>query len=78
MRTNLKLSLSTMALFASWPSWAQETAAKVVNAVASGASGVVVNPDGRFPIIVWVVGAAAIGFGVGYAVGSSRANSSSQ
>jgi len=35
---------------------------------------------GRGPIIVWavVVGAAVIGFGVGYAVGSARSNSSSQ
>jgi hypothetical protein len=78
MKTNLKLGLSAMALFAPWAVKAQEVAAKLATAVASAASGTGTTTDGRFPIIVWaVVGGVLVGFIVGYVVGSARSGNSS-
>jgi hypothetical protein len=78
MKTNLKLGLSALAFLAPWAAKAQDVAAKVATAVASGASGVGPAPDGRFPIIVWaVIGGVLVGFIVGYMVGSARGSNSS-
>ena len=65
----------SLAVLGYWALLAQDVLAQA-SAPASAPGGA--GTFGRGPIIVWVVGAAVIGFGIGYAVGSSRANSSSQ
>ena len=75
MKTTLKFGTSALALLAHWSALAQVAASQVASG-ASGGGGVVVA--GRPPNIVWIVGAAVIGFAVGFAVGQMRSNSSSQ
>jgi hypothetical protein len=72
---NSKFVGRSLAVLGYWAIQAQDVLAQASGA-ASGGGGA--GTFGRGPIIVWVVGAAVIGFGVGYAVGSNRSNSSSQ
>lgn len=79
MKTSLKLSVSTLALFETWSAQAQELVAKVAAAAASGASG----PGGGVvdrgpPNIVWFAGGVVVGFAIGYAVGYAKGKSAQQ
>ena len=71
---NSKFVARSLVVLGYWAIQAQDVLAQA-SGVASGSGA---GTLGRGPIIVWVVGAAAIGFGVGYVVGSNRSNSSSQ